>query len=110
MPLIVPLQPISNQTAQSQLGNQAVTLNVYQQAYGLYMDVILGSLPVVQGVICLNKTLIVRNSYFAFSGDFIFIDTQGANTPVYTGIGSRFFLVFMSSDDVAAFNFPTGVS
>lgn len=110
MSQIVPLQALANQTAQAQLGNQAVTLNVYQQALGLYMDVMIGTTPVVQGIICLNKTLIVRNSYFGFSGDLIFLDILGTSDPVYTGIGTRFFLVYLTPDDIAALGLPTGVS
>lgn len=113
MSQIVPLQALANQTAQAQLGGQAVTLNVYQQTFGLYMDVMLGTVPVVQGVICLNKTLIVRNTYLGLIGDLIFLDTQGGGnpiSPVYTGIGSRFFLVYLSATDIAALNLPAGVS
>lgn len=110
MPLSVPLQPIANQTAQCALGGQAVTLNVYQQAFGLYMDVLLGTQGIVQGIICLNKTLIVRNTYFGFLGDFIFLDTQGTSDPVFTGLGSRYSLLYLSTADIAALNLPAGES
>lgn len=115
MPLVVPTQPIANQTLQCQLGGQACTLNVYQQAFGLYLDVFVGNTAIVQGVICLNATLIVRSAYLGFSGDFEFIDSQpdpknGASDPVYTGLGSRFQLLYLSASEIAALNPPVGVS
>lgn len=109
MPLVVPVQPIPNQTLQAQLGGQACTINVYQQVYGIYVDLLLGTNPVVQGIIALNGNLIVRNTYFGFLGDIEFVDTQGTSDPVYTGLGSRFFLLYLSTADLAALNLPAGV-
>lgn len=113
MPQVVPLQAVASQTAQCSVGGQAATVNVYQQALGLYMDVLIGTQAIAQGVICLNKTLIVRNTYFGFLGDFIWLDTQGGNSPaspVYTGIGGRFVLLYLTPADIAALNLPNGVS
>lgn len=109
MPQVVPLQPLPNQTLQAQLGGQACTINVYQQIFGLYVDLLIGTQPVVQGIIALNGTLIVRNTYFGFSGDLEFVDTQGISDPVYTGLGTRFFLLYLSPADLAPFNLPAGV-
>lgn len=113
MPQSISLQALASQTSQAQLSNQAVTLNVYQQAYGLYMDVLLGAAkPIVQGIICLPKTLIVRNSYFGFAGDFCWIDVinpLNPQSPVFTGIGTQFFLVYLTPVDIAAMSLPTGV-
>lgn len=115
MPQIVPLQALPSQTLQCQLGGQATTLNVYQQAYGLYVDVLLSGQVVVQGIIALNGNLIIRNSYFNYSGDFIFLDTQAApgsgTDPVYTGFGpnGRYVLLYLTAADIAALNPPAGV-
>lgn len=110
MPQIVPVQAIPNQTLQCQLGGQACTLNVYQQAFGMYVDLLIGTQVIVQGIIGLNGTLIVRNTYFGFIGDLIFLDTQDTQDPVYTGLGTRFFLLYLSASDVASLNLPAGVS
>jgi hypothetical protein len=114
MPVVVPTQPIANQTLQVQLGGQACTLNIYQQAYGLFMDVIVGATPIIQGVICMNAKLIVRSTYLGFSGDLEFVDTQpsalnGPSDPVYTGLGSRYQLLYLSATEIAALNLPVGV-
>ena len=106
--LYIPVQPIPNQTLQIGLGGQTTTLNVYQQAYGLYMDVLIGTNPIVQGIICLNYDLIIRNTYFGYIGDFFFYDTQGTSDPVYTGLSSRWFLVYLEAADIAALNLPFG--
>lgn len=110
---VVALQPIPNQTLQAQLGGQACTINVQQMAYGLFMTLYVGSVLIVAGVICLNATLIVRSAYLGFSGDFEFLDTENLtdpSDPVYTGLGSRFQLCYLSAAEVAALNLPAGVS
>jgi hypothetical protein len=99
---VVPLRPIPNQTLQIQLGGQACTINVVQKAFGVFVDLFLGTNPVVQGIIGLNGNLIVRNTYFGFSGDLEFLDTQSIIDPVYTGFGTRWFLVYLSPSDIAA--------
>jgi hypothetical protein len=100
--LIVGAQPLPNQQLQAALGGQAVTLNLYQLAYGLFCDVLVNGSAIITGVICLNLTRIVRNAYLGFSGDFVFYDTQGTDDPIYTGIGSRFQLVYLEASDLAA--------
>jgi hypothetical protein len=100
MPLIIPLQPVPNQTLQIVLDNQSCVINVYHLDYGLFVDVLLGNSLVVSCVIALNNTRLVRESVAAlgspgFSGDFAFEDASGAGEdPVYTGLGSQFFLMY----------------
>lgn len=106
--LVVPLQPIKSQTLQVSLGQQACTLNVYQQAYGLYIDVLVGTKAIVQGIIALNYNLIIRNSYFGFIGDFVFYDTQASSDPVYTGLGTRWFLAYLETTDISQIKLPSG--
>ena len=111
MPQVVPLQAIPNQTVQCQLGNQACTLNVVQQAFGLFMDVYVGGTLICAGVICLNATLIVRYAYLGFIGDFIFLDTSldGAD-PNYVGLGQQFQLVYLNAAEISALNLPAGIT
>ncbi len=109
MPQVVPLRPLPSQTLQAQLGGQACTINVYQQAFGLYVDVLIGTQPIVQGIIGLNGTLIVRSAYFGFVGDLIFMDTQGITDPVYTGLGTRYQLLYLTAADIAALGLPVNI-
>lgn len=110
MPQVVPVRPIANQTLQVQLGGQACTINVFQQVYGLYVDVLIGTQDVVLGVIGLNGTFIVRSAYLGFVGDLVFADIQGTDDPVYTGLGGRWQLLYLTADEIAALNLPFGVS
>lgn len=98
--LLVPLQPVPNQTLQVQLGGQACTLNVYQFAYGLFMDVYVGTALIIGGVICENLNRIVRSLYLGFVGDFCFLDTGGTSDPIYTGLGTRFQLLYLEETDL----------
>ena len=98
--LIVPLQPVASQTVNAPLGNQPTTLNVYQKDTGLFMDVYVNGSLIIGGVICNNADRIVRNAYLGFVGDFVWIDTQDASDPYYTGIGSRWFLAYLEAADV----------
>jgi hypothetical protein len=98
--LIVPLQPIPNQTLQAQLANQACTLTITQYAYGLYTTLSVAGQIVVASVVCQNLNRIVRSAYLGFVGDLTFFDMQGNADPVYTGLGSRYQLVYLEPSDL----------
>jgi hypothetical protein len=96
----VPTQAIANQSIQVQLADQACTLNVYQLAYGLFMDVYVNGALVVGGVVCQDANRIVRSLYLGFHGDLMWADTQGSDDPVYTGLGTRFRLIYVEVADL----------
>lgn len=100
--LVVPTQALPNQQLQSQLGNQATTLMIYQTAYGLFMDVYLNSTLIIAGVICQNLNRIVRSGYLGYVGDFVFVDMEGSDDPIYTGLGTRFLLLYLEESDFTA--------
>lgn len=100
--LVVPLQPLPNQTLQVQLNNQPCTIEVVQFAYGLFMTVYVGSTIIIATVLCENFNRIVRSSYLGLLGDFVFLDTQGTDDPIYTGLGSRFQLLYLFPSELAA--------
>ena len=97
---LVPVQPIPNQTLQAQLNNQACTLNVYQFAYGVFMDLYVGAQLILAGVPCQNLNRIVRDLYLGFVGDFVWVDLQGNANPFYTGFGTRFVLAYLAPADL----------
>lgn len=99
--LIVPLQAIPNQTVTVTLNNQVTQLNVYQTFNGLFIDVYLENDLVIGGVICENQNRIIRSAYLGYSGDFAFIDTQGSEDPVYSGLGSRYFLTYLTEEELS---------
>lgn len=103
----VPLQPVPNQTTQIVLASQNCQMNVYQAPAGLFMDVSVNDELIIGGVICQNLNRIVRSIYLGFSGDFVFQDTQpdpvnGPSDPSYSGLGSRFQLIYLYAADLPA--------
>lgn len=99
--LTVPLQPTPNQAVSVPLANQNTTVRVYQKSTALFMDVLVDGAPIISGVICQNRNRIVRDVYLGFIGDFAFVDLQGSEDPVYTGLGSRFQLRYLELADLA---------
>jgi hypothetical protein len=102
MPQQIPLQPVPSQTLQVVLANQSCTINVYQAPNCLFMDLLVNDEPVRAGIIAQNLNLIVREAYLGFSGDFVFQDLQGSDDPVFSGLGSRFQLLYLSAAELSA--------
>ena len=103
--MLVPLRAVPNQTAIFIIGEQNLQcqLNVYQKAIGMFLDLYVEESNVLAGVLCRNLTPLVINSYFGFPGDLMFVDNLKLNAdPIYTGLGSRWFLIYMNSVDAAA--------
>ena len=97
---VVPLQPVPNQTLQCQLGGQACTIDVAQNAYGLFTTLFVGTDLIIAGVLSQNLNRIVRSLYLNFVGDLAFVDTQGTDDPSYTGLGSRWQLIYFAPSDL----------
>ena len=103
--LIVPTQPVPNQTLRVLLDGQATQLDIYQKATGLFIDVFVNDVLIIGGVICENLNRIVRSLYLGFSGDLAFIDNltgqNGVGTdPIYTGLGTRYSLAYIEPDEL----------
>lgn len=97
---IIPVQAVPNQTLQVQLGDQACTIDVFQNAYGLFVNLYVGDTLIIAGVIALNLNRIVRSAYLGFSGDICFGDTQGTTDPIFTGLGTRYLLAYLAPSDL----------
>jgi hypothetical protein len=98
----IPVQAVPSQTFQIVLANQSVVLNIYQAPAALFMDVFVNNAPIITGAICQNLNRIVRSLYLGFSGDFFWYDTQGTDDPNYSGLGSRFVLVYLAANELPA--------
>ena len=97
----IPLQTLKNQTLQVQLGTQNCTLTVFQFTYGLFATLLVGAQDIVVSQPCQNGNRLVRDAYLGFSGDLAFVDTQGSSDPVYTGLGTRWQLLYFAPADLA---------
>lgn len=102
MTQIIPLQATPNQTLTISLANQACQIDLLTKTTGLYMNLYVNNSPIILGVACENRNRIVRDLYLGFSGDLVFNDKQGSDDPVYTGLGSRFDLVYIEADELPA--------
>jgi len=100
--LVVPLQPVASQTLQCQLGGQACTIEVAQNAFGLFTTLFVGSSLIISNVLSQNLNRIVRSLYLGFVGDLAFVDTEGTDDPSYTGLGSRWQLLYLAPTDLPA--------
>lgn len=99
---IVPLQPLPAQAVGVLLSDQQVNLTLRQLSSGLFISVAIENLEIVGLVICQNMNRIVRDAYLGLIGDFVFYDTTGARAnPFFSGLGTRFQLVYVDAADLA---------
>ncbi len=97
--LEVPIQAVASQTLAVVLANQPCRINIYSRRQGLFVDLYVNNVAIITGVIALDANLIVRDAYLGFIGDLAFYDTQGSDDPVYTGLGSRYVLIYIEASD-----------
>lgn len=102
----VPVTATQNQTLDILLSGQNVQISLAQKAYGMIMSVSVSNSLIVSGVLCLDRNRIVRSAYLGFIGDFFFYDAVGIpgtlnppTDPYYTGLGSRYFLIYLEPTD-----------
>lgn len=97
----IPLQPLASQFLNVTLDGQACRIAVYQKSTGLFLDLTVANVVRMTCVVCRDRVRLVRQAYLGFVGDLAFIDTQGAQDPDYTGLGSRYQLAYLAPDDLA---------
>lgn len=112
------LSAVPSQTLSIVLGGQTCQIAVYQKqpvtdvygvAAGLFFDLDVNNVSITKTVKCLDRTrLLLDRQYLGVTGDFMFIDTQGTgppdftgSPPDYTGLGSRFLLIYLDAADIA---------
>lgn len=94
--LIVPLEAVPSQTVNVTLANQQAKITVRTIGTKLYFSLD----GVITNRICRDRVrMLVDAQYRGFVGEFEFRDTQGGNDPVYTGLGSRYFLVYLNAGE-----------
>ena len=99
---IVPLSAVANQSVSITLNAQNCQINVYQKRTGMYLDLYVSNVLILAGAACENLRLMVLTAYLGFVGDLVWLDNQGATDPVYTGVGSRYSLIYVSPSDLPA--------
>lgn len=96
---IIPLTSTASQTLTVVLNKQNCRINVYTLSTGLYLDLYLEGKRIIGAIICRNRVRIVRQAYLGFVGNLAFVDTQGNDDPIFSGLGSRFLLTYLEADE-----------
>lgn len=94
--VIVPLKAVPSQTEQISLGGQSALITVRTIGKLIYFSL---DGVVVNRIARDRSRLLVAAEYHGFVGDFAFIDTQGLDDPKYTGLGSRWQLVYYDAGE-----------
>lgn len=112
--LTIPLAPVASQTLQFVAAGQNCQMSVYTNDGFDYADPTLNTekeyiaidfayngIQVTNTQNCLNVTRLLKNrTYLGFVGDFMFVDTQGSDDPQFTGLGSRWVLLYLEASDL----------
>ncbi len=93
---LIPLTQVGSQAFTISLSSQQCNINVYQLSTGLYCDIVANQTNIVTTMLCLNLVGLVREAYLGFTGQLFFFDTQGTSDPDYSGLGTRYQLVYQS--------------
>ena len=93
---VIPINAVAAQQFTIQLGNQNCDISISQKNTGLFFDMVVNDAICVNSVICLNLVGLIREAYYGFVGQLAFVDTKGTSDPYYTGLGSRYLLVYQS--------------
>jgi hypothetical protein len=92
----IPLAAVPSQTLTTMLNGQNCQITLTTRRTGLFMDLSVNNIPVAVGNLCEDRNQMVIKAYLGFIGCFIFSDLQGASDPVYTGLGTRYILSYLS--------------
>lgn len=99
-PVVVPLSAVAYQSLKLNLSGQSVQLDIQQRTNGVYMSITLNGAAIIAGVLCQDRTWIVRKAYLGMPGDLMFIDQYGRNDPDYSGLGARYVLMYEDGKNV----------
>lgn len=99
--LVIPVQPVPSQQLQVVLGNQNCQIAIYQKTQGLFVDLNSNGVDISTCTIAQNANPLNPIGYSGFQGNLIFVDMQGLTDPVYTGLGLRYQLVYLTAAEYA---------
>lgn len=116
----VPTAAVPSQNFSVLLDGQACSINVYQlgedDAAALYMDLAADDAVIFTCRVCRGyggqpdttaPFMAIGRGYLGFLGDFVWIDTQASTTqpaedPVFSGLGTRWVLLYFTQADLEA--------
>lgn len=100
--LQIPVQPVPSQQLQVVLGGQNCQIAIYQKPQGIFVDINVNGIDISIATLAQDVNALNPITYSSFQGNLIFTDTQGTSDPKYTGLGSRYQLVYLTAEEYAA--------
>lgn len=97
----IALQPVPSQQSQVVLDGQQCQIAVYVKTQCMFFDITVNGNPLAYAVQAKNLVSLVPTSYLGFSGWLSFLDTQGTENPQYSGLGTRWILLYLDAEDLA---------
>lgn len=92
--LQIPIQPIPSQFVKVVLGGQNFQILLQQKEQGLFVDVNVNGVDIVTSVIARDNDDILCRKYTGVADTLRFLDLQGSTDPEYSGLNSRYVLIY----------------
>lgn len=103
--LEIPLAATANQAFQVVLGGQNCSLRLYTRETGeaapMYCDLSVEQTPVCRGVPCLDAVPMPLYAWQGLKGRLVFVDMEGDEPPHWSGLGSRWKLLWLEPGEEA---------
>lgn len=91
---IIPVQPVPNQQFQVELDDATAQITLTTTDYGMLADVVYNGVAVALSRLCLDRTDLNPAAYQGMPQGLYFVDMQGTSAPVYTGLNTRYLLLY----------------
>lgn len=104
----IPLRATGNQALQVVLEGQNCSLRLYTRSLSdgvetLFCDLSIDQEPVFYGCPCLDGLPMPLYAWLGMTGQLVFIDMEGDEAPRWSGLGSRWKLLYMSPAEADAY-------
>ena len=103
MAVEITLQAVPSQQVQTVLAGQQCQISVYVKNQCMFLDLTVNGVNIIYAVQCKNLVSLIPTAYLGFTGWLMFLDTQGSDDPVYTGLGSRWQLLYLTQEDLTTY-------
>jgi hypothetical protein len=99
--LVIPTIAAPSQILSVSLAGQSCRINLYEKTpWGLFLDLYVNDALIIAGTLCQDTLLTVRDKYLGFIGDLTFIDTQGSDDPLASGLGARWLFIYIEASEL----------
>lgn len=98
--LLIPLKPAPNQNLSITLGGQNCFIELATKLDKLYFSLYVNNQPIITNVLCHDRNLLIDGAYHGFSGNLFFEDLNGTTDPEYTGLMTRYALMYAEASEL----------